>query len=97
MKWKGKLSNKAQELQTSEDFKKAANKHAAVESAINALEVHRLDKCFDHGIDGLRRYTALAVVARNIHRIGDILHKKIQKRLARPNKVCGNDQHLLAA
>lgn len=97
MKRKGKLSNKAKELQTSEEFKKAANKHAAVESAINALEVHGLDKCFDHGIDGLRRYTALAVVARNIHRIGDILHKKNQKRLVRQNKVCGNDQHLLAA
>ena len=97
MKRKGKLSNKAKELQTSEDFKKAANKHAAVESAINALEVHGLGKCFDHGIDGLRRYTALGVLARNIHRIGDILHKKNQKRLARQNKVCGNDQHLLAA
>ena len=64
-------------------IKQAAKKHAAVESAINALEVHGLNKCFDHGIDGFKRYIALSVVARNIHRIGDILHRKEQKRMAR--------------
>jgi transposase, IS5 family len=32
-----------------------------------------LDKCPDHGIDGFKRYVALAIVTRNIRRIGDIL------------------------
>jgi len=44
-----------------------------VESAINGLEVHGLDVCLDHGIEGFKRYVAWAVVARNIHRIGAIL------------------------
>lgn len=59
---------------------KARCAHSAVESAINALEVHGLDVCTDHGIDGLKRYVALAVVARNIQRIGAILWKKEQQR-----------------
>jgi hypothetical protein len=29
--------------------------------------------CPDHGIDGFKRYVALAVVGRNIHRLGAIL------------------------
>jgi len=49
------------------------HRHAAVESAINALEVHGLDLCPDHGIDGFKRYVALAVVGRNLHRLGAIL------------------------
>lgn len=47
------------------------------------LEVHGLDRCLDHGIDGFKRYVALAIVARNIHRIGDILHKREEKELQR--------------
>ena len=42
-------------------------------SCINALEVHGLDICRDHGIDGFKRYVALAVVGRNLHRLGAIL------------------------
>ena len=83
LKRKGKLSQRAREIEQSEEFHKARHKHAAVESAINALEVHGLDMCPDHGIDGFKRYVALAIVARNIHRIGDILksrEKKIERR-----------------
>lgn len=65
---------------------KARKKHSAVESAINALEVHGLNKCPDHGIEGFKRYVALAIVARNIHRIGDILKRKEEKSLARKRK-----------
>jgi IS5 family transposase len=77
---KGKLSQQAQAVERSEEFIKARHAHSAVESAINALEVHGLDMCPDHGIDGFKRYVALAVVARNIHRIGDILWKREQER-----------------
>jgi hypothetical protein len=34
----------------------------------------------DHGIGGFKRYVALAVVARNIHRIGALLWQQEQKR-----------------
>jgi IS5 family transposase len=76
---KGKLSQQAQAVEHSEEFIKARRAHSAVESAINALEVHGLDMCRDHGIDGFKRYVALAVVTRNIHRIGAILWKREQE------------------
>ncbi|MBK1732688.1 ISNCY family transposase, partial [Thiococcus pfennigii] len=54
-------------------FQRLRRRHSAVESAINALEAHGLDRCPDHGLDGFMRYVALAVVARNLHRLGAIL------------------------
>jgi hypothetical protein len=49
-------------------------------SGINALEVHGLDRCLDHGLNGFKRYVALAVVARNIQKLGAELQKKIQQQ-----------------
>jgi hypothetical protein len=86
---KGKLSQKARAAERSEAFVKARRKHSAVESAINALEVHGLDRCPDHGIDGFKRYVAFAVLARNIHRIGALLWQQAQKREPR-KKQCTN-------
>jgi hypothetical protein len=34
----------------------------------------------DHGLDGFKRYVALAVVARNIQKLGTELQKKIQQQ-----------------
>ena len=83
---KGKLAAINQEIENSEAFKSARRKHSAVESAINALENHGLDRCPDHGIHGFKRYVALAVVARNIQIIGSMLQKKEAKKLARDQK-----------
>jgi transposase, IS5 family len=83
---KGKLSKEAQALEQSDAFVKARRKHSAVESAINALEVHGLDRCLDHGINGFKRYVAMAVLARNIHRIGDILRQQDREREKRKRK-----------
>jgi hypothetical protein len=44
------------------------------------LEIHGLDKCPDHGIDGFKRYVALAIVTRNIRRMGDILWQQDVER-----------------
>src|ERR1019366_7083391 len=88
---KGKLSQQAQAIEQSEEFIKARRQHSAVESAINALEVHGLDRCLDHGIDGFRRYVAMAVVARNIHRIGAILWQQEQKRAQRKRRYSDRD------
>lgn len=76
---KGKLSKEAQAIEQAPEFVKARRAHSAVESAINGLEVHGLDVCPDHGITGFKRYVALAVVARNIHRIGAILWQRDQE------------------
>ena len=64
-----------------------------MESAINGLEVHGLDVCPDHGITGFKRYVALAVVARNIHRIGAILWQRDQEELKRDQlRECKRDK-----
>ena len=86
---KGKLSKRVQAAEQTEAFIKARHAHSAVESAINALEVHGLDMCPDHGIDGFKRYVGLAVLARNIHRIGDILWKQEQEREQRKKNNSG--------
>jgi hypothetical protein len=70
---KGKCSAAERAREGDPRFIQLRRKHSAVESAINALEVHGLDRCRDHGIDGFKRYVALAVVARNIQRIGTLL------------------------
>ncbi len=80
---KGKLSRQAQAQEQAQEFVKARRAHSAVESAINGLEVHGLDVCPDHGIDGFKRYVALAVVARNIHTIGAILWQRDQENRQR--------------
>jgi len=87
---KGKLSEVAKAIETAPEFVKARKAHSAVESAINALEVHGLDVCPDHAIDAaFERYVAWAMVARNIHRIGDILWN--QEKDAQQ----GKDKHLI--
>jgi len=83
---KGKLSAINQEFENSEAFKVARRKHSAVESAINALENHGLDRCPDHGIEGFKRYVALAIVARNIQIIGHMLQQKEVKKMRHHEK-----------
>jgi hypothetical protein len=84
---KGKLSHKDREIEYSEEFVESRRQHSAVESAINALEVHGLDVCPDHGIDGFQRYVALAIVARNIQKIGEIIRNKKRTQQKRHNKI----------
>jgi hypothetical protein len=78
---KGKLSAAARKIESAEEFIEARRKHSAVESSINALEKGGLDRCPDRGIHGFERYVGLAVVARNLHKIGAVLQKKeIERR-----------------
>ena len=88
---KGKLSKQAKAAEQTKEFIEARHAHSAVESAINALEVHGLDMCPDHGINGFKRYVALAILTRNIHRVGDILWKKEQLREQRKKRNSDND------
>lgn len=94
---KGKRSASDEARETSDAFIAARKQHAAVESGINALEVHGLDKCFDHGIDGFKRYVALAVVSRNIQKIGQIQRDAERARLARERERLRQGQQKLVA
>jgi len=70
---KGRPPEGEQPERSDPEYLRACRQHPAVESAINALENHGLDRCPDHGIEGFRRYVALAIVARNIQQLGNIL------------------------
>lgn len=80
---KGKLSTADKQIEYSDVFIATRHQHAAVESAINAIENHGLDRCLDQGIDGFKRYVALAVLARNIQILGARLRHKSMKRAQR--------------
>ena len=80
---KGRLSVKDKEIEHSEEFVESRRKHSAVESSINALENHGLDRCLDHGLHGFERYVALSVLARNIQIMGHLLQQKELKKQSR--------------
>jgi IS5 family transposase len=80
---KGRLSEKDKQIETSEEFIECRRKHSAVESSINALENHGLDRCLDHGLYGFKRYVALSVLARNIQILGHMIQQKELKRQKR--------------
>ncbi len=73
---KGRLSKKDKEESTGVQYRALRRNHSRIESAINALENHGLDRCYDKGKEAFQRYIALAVVARNILQVGRILNQK---------------------
>ncbi|BBO81308.1 DDE transposase [Desulfosarcina ovata subsp. sediminis] len=93
---KGRLSEKAKQIENSEDFVHARRQHAAVESAINALENHGLDRCPDHGLHGFKRYVGLAVLSRNIQKLGAALQEQTIKRIKRRKKAAERSFRLAA-
>ena len=84
---KGKLSQSDKEREYSEEFVQAKQKHSAIESAINALENHGLDRCRDHGISGFKRYVGLAVVARNLQILGHHIQQEELKRYQKKQRA----------
>ena len=80
---KGRLTKEESAFQSSDEFVRERGKHAAVESGINALENHGLDRCLDHGFRGFERYVALAVLSRNIQILGTAIWKKELANLQR--------------
>ena len=76
-------SRKNQEEQAEESgrtFKNRRHKHSAVESDINRLERHGLDRCMDKELHAFKRYCALGVVAANLHKLGNVLQEKARKK-----------------
>ena len=78
---KGKVSKKDRDkIQGDHEYRKLRKKHSAVESNINALEHHALDRCPDRGIERFKKYVSMSVLAHNIHQIGLLVQHKIQKQ-----------------
>lgn len=70
---KGNKNKVEQEEESQKIFKKLRNKHSAVESNINSVDHHGLDRCPDKGLEGFKKYTALGVLAYNLHGLGNII------------------------
>lgn len=84
---KGKLSRTDKERESTEEFSKARKQHSAVESGINALENHGLDRCPDCGEKAFERYISLAVLARNLQILGNWVQQKQLARKKRSKKM----------
>lgn len=91
---KGKCNAEEAAEEHQEDYIKLRHAHSAVESNINSLEHHGLDRCPDKGYHGYTRYTGLGVIAYNLHQIGkgilrqaqeakDKAAKKLQRKIER--------------
>ena len=72
---KGKRNKEETLVEHSPVFIKLRNAHSAVESNINQLEHNGLGRCPDSGIKNFKRYTALSILAYNLHKLGEHLRK----------------------
>jgi hypothetical protein len=70
---KGRRSQADQARETQKSFRRLRRQHSAIESEINALEHHGLNRCPDKGWPGFQRYVGLGILAYNLHKIGNQL------------------------
>ena len=70
---KGKKTQAQQQQESTRSFRKLRNAHSAIESDINSLEHHGLNRCPDKGLEGFKRYVGLGVLSYNLHKIGNKL------------------------
>ncbi len=82
---RGKRNSQEQEREQQRSFRALRRKHNAIESDINALEHHGLDRCPDKGLHGFKRYTGFGVLAYNLHKIGQRLLER--QRWVEPSRV----------
>jgi len=84
---KGKRNQEEYEREHSKTFIALRKQHSMVESAINCLEHHGLNRCPDKGLSNFKKYTGLGVLACNLHKLGNILLAEERKRTKnRPRK-----------
>lgn len=67
---RGKKNAAEQERESQKRFVALRRQHSAVESEINSLEHHGLNRCLDVGLAGYQRYVGYGVMSYNLHKIG---------------------------
>lgn len=67
---RGKKNAAETERESGKKFVALRRQHSAVESEINSLEHHGLNRCLDVGLPGYLRYAGLGVMSYNLHVIG---------------------------
>lgn len=84
---RGRHSKEDKEREGAPAFKKLRNAHSAVESNINMLEHHGLNRCMDKGLRGYKRCVGLSVLAYNLHIMGNALKaKELEAEAKRENR-----------
>jgi IS5 family transposase len=78
---RGKHNKEDQERENNETFKALRNAHSAVESNINMLEHHGLNRCMDKGLHGYKRCVGLSVLAYNLHILGNVLQAQARRQI----------------
>jgi hypothetical protein len=77
---RGKKNAAELERESQKKFVALRHQHSAVESEINCLEHHGLNRCLDVGIEGYLRYVGYGVMSYNLHMIGRELLAREQAR-----------------
>lgn len=85
---KGKPNKAEYEREHEKIFVKLRNKHSAIESNINMLEHHGLNRCMDKGKAHLERYVALSILAYNLHIIGNELANREREKQSKHMELC---------
>jgi len=67
---RGKKNAAETQRESGKKFVALRQQHSAVESEINSLEHHGLNRCLDVGMQGYRRYVGYGVMSYNLHGIG---------------------------
>ena len=77
---RGKKNAVETQRESAKTFVALRQQHSAVESEINSLEHHGLNRCLDVGLAGYLRYVGLGVLSYNLHVIGRELLARARAR-----------------
>ena len=77
---RGKKNAAEAERESGKKFVALRRQHSAVESDINSLEHHGLNRCLDVGLAGYLRYVGYGVMSYNLHQIGRELLRRERVR-----------------
>ena len=80
---KGRRAQADQAREAQQTFRHLRRQHSAIESDINALEHHGLNRCPDKGWSGFQRYVGFGILAYNLHKIGHQLLAHDRQRTSR--------------
>ena len=83
---RGRHSREDKERESTVEYKAIRNQHSAIESNINMLEHHGLNRCPDKGKKHFKRYVGLSILAYNLHIIGNCLIEKEKTKKEKSDK-----------
>lgn len=77
---RGRKNAEETQRESARKFVALRQQHSAVESEINSLEHHGLNRCLDVGLEGYLRYVGYGVMSYNLHIVGRELLRRRQRR-----------------